>query len=92
MYKRQPSGFGGKGQWFRNIEANPRVRVYVRSHPPAPATARVLSRPEVDRVLAAYRARHPRAWQNFKHVLEETLGTPITDTEAPLPMVELRLD
>ncbi|WP_253900550.1 nitroreductase family deazaflavin-dependent oxidoreductase, partial [Mycobacterium asiaticum] len=23
-----PSGFGRKAQWFRNIEANPRVRVY----------------------------------------------------------------
>lgn len=87
-----PSGFGRKAQWFRNIEANPRVRVYVRSHAPAPATARILSPPEVDRVLASYRARHPRAWQNFKHVLEETLGTQITDTDAPLPMVELRLD
>ncbi len=44
------------------------------------------------RVLAAYRALHPRWWGKFKHVLEETLGTPVTDAGAPLPMVELRLD
>jgi hypothetical protein len=25
-------------------------------------------------------------------VLEETLGTPITDTDTPLPIVELRCD
>ncbi|MDP7702420.1 nitroreductase family deazaflavin-dependent oxidoreductase [Mycobacterium sp. TY815] len=87
-----PSGFGRKAQWFRNIEANPHVRVFVGSHAPAPATARILNPDEVDRVLARYRDRHPRAWQQFKHVLAETLGAPITDTGAPLPMVELRLD
>ncbi|TDK95709.1 nitroreductase family deazaflavin-dependent oxidoreductase [Mycobacterium paragordonae] len=87
-----PSGFGRKAQWFRNIEANPRVRVYVGSHAPAPAAARILSQQEVDRVLATYRDRHPRAWEKFRHVLEETLGAPITDAGAPLPMVELRLD
>jgi deazaflavin-dependent oxidoreductase (nitroreductase family) len=86
------SGFGRKAQWFRNIENNPRVRVYVGSHAPAPATARILSQDEVDGALERYRNRHPRAWAQFKHVLEETLGAPITDTDAPLPMVELRLD
>lgn len=86
------SGFGRKAQWFRNIEANPRVRVYAGSRAPAPATARILSGPEADRTLATYRSRHPRAWAQFKEVLEETLGVPITDSDTPLPMVELRLD
>lgn len=87
-----PSGFGRKAQWFRNIEANPRVRVYLRSHKPALATARILDQAKIDRVLATYRTQHPRAWAQFKGVLEETLGAPIADTGAPLPMVELRLD
>lgn len=86
------SGFGRKAQWFRNIEANPRVRVYVGSRAPAAATARVLDRAEADRVLADYRSRHPQVWERFKLVLEHTLGAAITDTDAPLPMVELRLD
>jgi hypothetical protein len=43
-------------------------------------------------VLAAYRDRHPRAWARFKPVLERTLGGPINDTNAELPLVELRLD
>ena len=86
------SGFGSKAQWFRNIEANPRVRVYAGSRAPADATARVLDRHEADSVLAAYRARHPRAWAQFKPVLEETLGGPIHDTDTELPLVELRLD
>ena len=64
---------------------------YAGSRRPAPATARVLDQTEADRALAAYRSRHPRAWKQFKPVLEETLGTTITDTDTPLPMVDLRL-
>lgn len=86
------SGFGRKAQWFRNIQANPRVRVYAGGHGPRRATARVLDQDETDRTLAAYRARRPRAWQRFRPVLEETLGAPITDAGSPLPMVEFRLD
>ncbi len=86
------SGFGRKAQWFRNIQANPQVRVYVGSHAPRHATARVLDQHEADRTLGAYRSRHPKAWEQFRPVLEDTLGVPITDTDTPLPMVELRLD
>ncbi len=86
------SGFGRKAQWFRNIQANPRVRVYAGSHAPRRATARVLDQQEADRALAAYVSRHRQAWEQMKPVLEETLGVPITETETPLPMVELRLD
>ncbi len=86
------SGFGRKAQWFRNVQANPRVRVYAGGHTPRRATARVLDQQETDHTLAAYRSRHPRAWEQMRPVLEETLGAPITDTETPLPMVELRLD
>jgi deazaflavin-dependent oxidoreductase (nitroreductase family) len=86
------SGFGTKAQWFPNIKANPRVRVYTKSHAPAPATARVLDQQEADRALATYIKRRPRAWERFKGVLEETLGCEITETNTPLPIVELRLD
>jgi len=86
------SGFGRKAEWFRNIQANPRVRVYAGSRAPAPATARILDQLEADHALAVYRTQHPRAWQQFKPMLEETLGTEITDTDTPLPMVEFRLD
>ena len=86
------SGFGRKAQWFRNIQANPRVRVYAGSHAPRRATARVLGQQEADSTLAAYRSQHPRAWDQFRPILEDTLGEPITDTDSPLPLVELRLD
>jgi deazaflavin-dependent oxidoreductase (nitroreductase family) len=86
------SGFGRKAHWFRNIQANPRVRVYVGSYAPKCATARVLGQLEADRALAAYLSRHRRAWEQMRPVLEGTLGMPITETDTPLPMVELRLD
>lgn len=86
------SGFGRKAQWFRNIQANPRVRVYAGSRAPRPATARVLGQDETDRTLAAYRGRHPQLWERMRPVLEQTLGAPITETDSPLPMVEFRLD
>lgn len=86
------SGFGEKAQWFRNIRANPRVRVWAGSLAPAPATARVLDQAEADRSLAEYIGAHPRAWARFKAVLEDTLGAEITETDNPLPLVELRLD
>ncbi|OBI48648.1 nitroreductase [Mycobacterium kyorinense] len=86
------SGFGDKAQWFRNVRANPHVRVYVGSRAPAPATARVLNKAEADQALAGYISRRPRAWEQFKPVLEQTLGAPITETDTPLPIVELRLD
>lgn len=86
------SGFGRKAQWFRNIHANPRVRVYAGSHAPRRATARILGQEEADRALAAYVSRHRTAWEQMRPVLEETLGVPITETDTPLPLVELRLD
>src|SRR5215469_7567003 len=37
------SGFGTRAQWFRNVRANPAVRIYLRSGKPVTATARLLS-------------------------------------------------
>lgn len=85
------SGFRAKAQWYRNIQAHPRVRVYAGSRFRAPAVARVLDQREADDTLAAYVDRNPRLWARFKAVLEETLGTEVTETNTPLPLVELRL-
>ncbi|WP_369830940.1 nitroreductase family deazaflavin-dependent oxidoreductase [Mycobacterium sp. NS-7484] len=85
------SGFGTKAQWYRNIAADPHVRVWLGSHPPVAAIAHPLDRHGVDRVLADYRRRHAKTWDQFKLVLEQTLGQPITDTDSPLPMVEIAL-
>ena len=86
------SGFGEGAQWFRNLIANPQVRVSIAGHGPRAATARRLPAAEADAALADYVSRHPRAWAKFKNVLERTLGAAISEHNTPLPMVGLRLD
>lgn len=81
------SGFGGRAQWFRNIQADPRVRVYTVSRRAAPAVARILSRDQAGTALAAYATARPRAWATLKPALEKTLGAEVGD----LPMVALDL-
>ena len=86
------SGFGERSQWFRNLVANPRVRVSVAGHVMRPAKARRLPTTEADAALADYVHQHPKAWAKFKNVLENTLGTTIHEQNTQLPMVALRLD
>ena len=85
------SGFGTRAQWFRNVRANPHVRVCAGGHRPAPATARQLTSDETAAALAAYAAGHPRAWAALKPVFETTLGARISDQETSLPMIALEL-
>jgi deazaflavin-dependent oxidoreductase (nitroreductase family) len=85
------SGFGDRAQWFRNIRANPQVRVHTLSRRPAPATARIFPQEEAAAALTAYSARHPRAWAGIEPVLQGTLGGPPHDVESRLPVVVLEL-
>lgn len=86
------SGFGTRAQWFRNVEANPQVRVYLLSHAPTPATARRLDATEAAAALGRYSHAHPRAWSKLRPVLEETLGTSIDEHGTDLPMIALDID
>jgi deazaflavin-dependent oxidoreductase (nitroreductase family) len=86
------SGFGERAQWFRNVRADPHVRVFVGSRAPAPATAEVLDPDEAAAALAGYAAAHPRAWATLKPVLEQTLGARIgEDRSNELPLLALHL-
>jgi deazaflavin-dependent oxidoreductase (nitroreductase family) len=85
------SGFGAKAQWFRNIVTNPHVTVYLGSHGPRLATARVLDRDHNSEALADYAAAHPRAWRTLRPVFETTLGAQIDDHTTSLPLVALEL-
>ncbi|HEX3678525.1 MAG TPA: nitroreductase family deazaflavin-dependent oxidoreductase [Galbitalea sp.] len=81
------SGFGEKAQWYRNVVANPRVRIYVGSRPPVDATARPLPSDEAAASLQNYAENFPKAWATLRPVLEDTLGTPISAEGTNLPMV-----
>lgn len=85
------SGFGTRAQWFQNVRAHPQVRVSVSGRTGVPATARELSGAEADAALVRYVARHARAWRTLKPILENTLGSPISESGTELPMIELQL-
>ncbi|MEO7058301.1 MAG: nitroreductase family deazaflavin-dependent oxidoreductase [Lapillicoccus sp.] len=86
------SGFGARAQWFRNVQADPHVRVYLGGRRPAPATAHPLAPRQSAAALATYSTAHPRAWRTLKPVLETTLGARIGEQESSLPLVALDLD
>jgi len=85
------SGFGTRSHWFRNVQANPHVRLFITSRRPAAATARVLAPFEARAAMTAYRTAHPKAWSALKPVLDESLGTPVDDGD-DLPLVRFDLD
>lgn len=81
------SGFGNRAQWFRNVSSDPRVRLFIGSHQPAPATAVRLDGPAAATTLGRYAAAHPRAWARLRPVLQETLDTRIDETRTELPLI-----
>jgi deazaflavin-dependent oxidoreductase (nitroreductase family) len=81
------SGFGDRAQWFRNVRANPRVRVYAGGRKPTPATARLLTPAEAQQAVDGYAASHPRSWAALAPVFETTLGAPAHE----LPLIALEL-
>lgn len=85
------SGFGKHSQWFRNLRADPRARVWVRHHGPADAVARILDPDETAAALQSYVTAHPRAWKTMKPAIENTLGAAIDDRGTGLPMVALQI-
>lgn len=86
------SGFGTRAQWYRNVSANPRVRIYLGGRRPALATATVLTDEQGAGALAAYAGTQPRAWRTLKPVFETTLGAEISEQATTLPLVALDRD
>ena len=81
------SGFGETAQWYRNVIANPRVRVSVGSRRNVPATAIPLTPEDVEKTVEGYAERHPRTWRTLKKAMAAALDTP----DLKLPMVRLEL-
>ena len=85
------SGFGTRAQWYRNVVANPQVRVHLASHKPVPAIAQRLDAAGAAVALSRYAAAHPRAWAELRPILERTLGARIDEHVAELPMIAIDL-
>lgn len=85
------SGFGESAQWFRNVLAEPHVRVSTGRLTSAPAQARRMTRSEADRALGAYIAAHPQAWAALKSIIEQALDGRVDPPGTELPLVELRV-
>jgi deazaflavin-dependent oxidoreductase (nitroreductase family) len=82
------SGFGERAQWYRNVMADPHVRVSVGLRRDVPTLAFPMNADEVDKTLDAYAARHPRTWRALNEAMASALGT----SDLHLPMVRLKLD
>lgn len=85
------SGFGRRAQWYRNVEANPQVRVYLGSRAPVAATAHRLDGAASAASLGRYAHAHPRSWATLRPVLEQTLGATIGEHGTELPVVAVDL-
>ncbi|CAJ1497012.1 nitroreductase family deazaflavin-dependent oxidoreductase [[Mycobacterium] burgundiense] len=80
------SGFGAASQWYRNVLADPRVKVSVGTRRDVPAVARAMTAEESAATLSGYQRRHPIAWRFLAPAMRDTLGEDLA-----LPMVELTL-
>ncbi|MBP1822331.1 nitroreductase family deazaflavin-dependent oxidoreductase [Mycobacterium sp. OAE908] len=81
------SGFGETAQWYRNVIANPRVRVSVGLRRNVPATATPLAPEAVEKTVERYAERHPRTWRTLNEAMAAALNT----RDLKLPMVRLDL-
>ncbi|MFE4461369.1 nitroreductase family deazaflavin-dependent oxidoreductase [Nocardia tengchongensis] len=79
------SGFGTRAQWYRNIIANPTVRISIGIRRSTPATATAMTRAESALALDRYIERHPKAWIKLRGTIKAATRAPL-DT---LPMVRL---
>lgn len=85
------SGLGRGAQWFRNLQADPRVRVTNGWGPPVAGTAHVLDEAEAAATFARYQAVHPVRWA----ALERTVSGHLTPGETlvgSVPVLDLVLD
>lgn len=85
------AGLGALSQWYRNIVAEPRVRIQTGIGPPRPAVAKPLDPESARRVLDRYATAHPRAWRRFQPVLEAASGATVEQAGTALPVVAITL-
>ncbi|GLZ02584.1 hypothetical protein Acsp03_00510 [Actinomadura sp. NBRC 104412] len=89
------SGYGAASQWFRNVVADPSVRVWNGRIRGAPARATILPPAQTRTRLESYRARNPRSAAALGRILgiAELSGSEQIpeDIAQRLPLVRVRL-
>ncbi|WP_329408180.1 nitroreductase family deazaflavin-dependent oxidoreductase [Nocardia vinacea] len=80
------SGFGTKSQWYRNVLADPQIRLSTGTKHNIAATATPMTDHESTLALEHYAHNHPKAWNKLRATIEHATGSPVTT----LPMVLLR--
>lgn|SRR5690625_2417801 len=65
------AGLGPSSQWYRNVKADPRVRVSVGLRHRVPAAAEQLDSAAEEETLERYRHQHPAAFARLEPVLSE---------------------
>jgi deazaflavin-dependent oxidoreductase (nitroreductase family) len=84
------AAWGVKSDWYRNLQADPRLKVSRGRLKGAAATASVLDQASAESVYAGYTEAHPKA----AAALGKTAGLPLNDPEqmaAKVPLVRLTL-
>lgn len=81
------SGFAQKAQWYRNVQADPHVRVSSGFRRNMPALAVPMTQAESAAVLEAYKHQHPALLERMSRLFQQVCGRPI-DT---MPMVRLQV-
>ncbi|GAB4458508.1 MAG: nitroreductase family deazaflavin-dependent oxidoreductase [Anaerolineales bacterium] len=73
------AAWGGKADWFRNIQANPAVQVTAGTRT-FPATAVLMQADEAARIFLAYARRYPLAFRELSRMMfGETLQPTLED-------------
>ncbi|MCA5892009.1 nitroreductase family deazaflavin-dependent oxidoreductase [Isoptericola sp. NEAU-Y5] len=91
------AGLGPRSQWFRNIQADPRVLVSIGRRRDVRARAAVMSPDDGAAMLARYAAEHPGSWNALQPVVAEwaeplARERGLDDSLRVVPVVELRLE
>lgn len=81
------AGFGRRAQWYRNVLADPAVRVSSGFRRSVQATDLPMTDQESAAALHRYAQRHPAAWANLRATIEAAVGHPVEQ----LPMLTLRV-
>lgn len=82
------SGFGTTAQWYRNIQADPQVRISTGTTRNVAATSTPMTQDESAIALEHYIRNHPKAWDKLRTTIEHGTGKPVS----VLPMVRVRTE